>query len=244
MSPITPSGPSFVQNYRGGNLVFDDSGTVSLTDGLQLRITYEGIHCFGNPGGIANSDAYAIIQLLGVEQAIQKTTKVPEDGTDDMYSSLGAGASSTQGQLTWLGTAALAPIPPQTLTLSATVYHAGLLGADSQNTKNAMAGALGKAAQEFVGLFGLGIASDTAESVGEAVGNFIGSLLSLSDVKINTVERTFKSMSELTALPASDALSEGDITHNFATDLIGNGDASYKLYFNIEVLPVGAPVHS
>ena len=233
----------FTQTYRGGKLVFTGNDMqVNLTDGAMLRLVYQGIHCFGNPGGIENSDAYAIISLFGAEQALEKVLKVPEDGTDDLYKNFSAGDSSTQGQITILGTEL--PHSPQTLTLSTQVFRAGILGGHSQDIRNKVGDVLGKVAAEAVGLIGLGIVSDQAEEVGQAIGKGLGDLLGLSDTRIDTFNRTFKTIEELTALPPSNSLNEGGIAHNFATGLITDGDASYKMYFDIEVLPIGPAKHS
>jgi hypothetical protein len=95
---VGPPG-QFLKKYRGGNLVFTEDAKVNITDGVELRIVYQGIHCFGNPGGIRNTDAYAIITLFGAEQKLQKILKVPEDGTDDLYKNFSAGESQRRGKL-------------------------------------------------------------------------------------------------------------------------------------------------
>ncbi len=242
-SPVTAApAAQFQQAFRGGNLVFTDSGQVDLTNGVLLRFVYQGIHAFGNPGGIANSDVYAIITLLGIEQQVVLVKKVPEDGTDDLYKNLTAGQSSTQGQFSFFEV----PSPPQTLALNVKVFHAGLLGADSQDAKAAIVSATEKVAGLFAGVIpGSPVDGSQAQSIGQSFGNFVSNLLGLNDVEVGEEDHTFITIAELEALPPANSLTENGITHNFATpDPITNGDASYKMYFNIEVLPVGAAVHS
>ena len=114
-----------------------------------------------------------------------------------------------------------------------------------QDAKAAIVSAAGKAAGLFAGVVpGSPVDGSQAQSIGESFGKFVSNLLGLNDVEVGEADHTFITIAELEALPASNSVTENGITHNFATDLINNGDASYKLYFNIEVLPVGAAAHS
>ena len=49
------------------------------------------------------------------------------------------------------------------------------------------------------------------------------------------MNHSFAEVSELQALPAADSLKQGPIAFNWVTGLISDGDASYGMYFNIEL---------
>ena len=61
-------------------------------------------------------------------------------------------------------------------------------------------------------------------------------MIGLSDTEINTVRKTFTQLDDLLQLPPPDSKKKiGSITYNFESDLISDGDASYKVYFNLVV---------
>ena len=105
--------------------------------------------------------------------------KVPNDGTNDVFSTQRGTQDRTDGQFTFLSGAGAVPSPPQTITLSAKVIRLGALGSSGTDFKNAVAKGLGFVLAEFAGEFGLGFLADDARKVGVAVVNTIGKSLGL-----------------------------------------------------------------
>jgi len=229
---------SFAQSFRGGDLRFTADGTTIQDKAIQLQASFQGIHCFGNPGFGKSDSVYAIVVLYGIEQAALQTLNLPSDGSGgnpDHWDDLEQGQDRTEGQGSLVPVDA--PTPPQPVHLSAKLMRCGATGeCHSSDTKKAVIAAC--AGLGSVGGFPIGglAGAGVGAAVGAAVGKAIADLFGLSDAEIGTWNRTFTTVEELLQLPPQNSLRRGPITFNVASDLITDGDASYSMHFNLHVL--------
>lgn len=227
-SALLPSDAgSFLQSFRGGDLRFSGAPIPDLEHGFQLLVEFSGIHCFGNPGTFKNDDAYLIVTIFRPEQAVVKTKKMPNDGTDDVWNNLEAGQDSTKGQVT-IDPADL--YPPQPIAISGKVMRCGALGCNTGSTRQAVdAAAAAAAGAAGAALTGIAAIATAAAAFGAAVANALSNLVGLDDTEINTWTKTFVDLNEIIQLPPVNSKKIGAISYNFESDLISDGDSSYKL---------------
>ena len=228
-----PSSQTFVQHYRGGDLHFDDLG---LTSGDNLRaavVTYKGIHCFGNPGFLKSDSVYVIVSVYSPEnrQAVV-TMKFPDDSGGGLYDDLEQGQDGTAGiSDMWVHN-------PQPLVIEPLVMGSSLLG-DSQKVKNAVSDAAKQAADEAAAAEGVPVTNGELDAIGAAVAGIAGALLGslgLTDGVRGRPQSITLHWDDLLALPLPSSKQFGSITYNVESPILTDGDASYKVYFDVQIL--------
>jgi hypothetical protein len=77
-------------------------------------------------------------------------------------------------------------------------------------------------------------------SIVNAIVNAIGSLLRglVNDLPIGSWTQAFPTPQDFLNLGPIDSHTQGPIKHNLESDLITDGDASYKMYFDVELFKV------
>jgi hypothetical protein len=239
-SVITPStdGLSYTQGYRGGNLHFTDNGGVCLSDGLALTILYQGIHCFGNPGFGKSDTVYGILSWFNPEQGNAKTIKVPNDGTGDAYDDLEQYQDRTFGATALISGSLLTP--PQPTVLTATIIRCSDIGCNSEQMKSDIANAVAQVKDAYGEYRNVPVWGAAFVSIVNAIVNAIGSLLGglVNDVPIGFYTFSFPTPQDFVNLGPVDSHTQGPIKYNLESGLISDGDASYKMYFDVELFKV------
>jgi len=228
-------GLSFVQSFRGGDLKFTNDGDVQLDRGVALKIDFAGIHCFGNPGLGKNDTVYGIISWYIPEQAKTTTVKVPNDNSDDAFENFEQGEDRTEGATELLG---LQPVtPPQPVILSANVVRCpNFGGCNSEETKANVASAFSTVGQTYGYAVGGPVGAEVLSKIGDGIGKTLAGVF-FGDNPMNPASKPL-SLEAIRALPPMYSLSQGPINYNFETDIISDGDASYKMYFNLHLYSV------
>lgn len=235
MSPVraeTASSLAFVQHYRGGDLHFDGGQTAGDNNRAAV-VTYKGIHCFGNPAGLASDSVYVIVSVYSPEnKGAAVTKKFPDDNGDGLYDNLEQGQDSTAGvDEMWNHN-------PQPLIIVPLVMGSSLLGS-SQKVKSAVHDAAKQAADQAAAAEGVPVTNAQLDLIGIAVAGIAGALLGslgLTDQvrgKPQTIELHWDN---LLALPPVSSQQFGNIKYNVESPILTDGDASYKVYFDV-VLP-------
>jgi hypothetical protein len=237
MSPVTSEGASsqaFVQSYRGGDLHFL-GGRTSGDHMKQTTITYKGAHCFGNPGFLKSDSVYVIVSAYSPEnRQAANTMKFPDDQGGTLYDDFEQDQDRTGGIADiWSG-------PPQPLVIEPLVMGSSLLG-DSQKVKNAIRDAIQKAADSTNAAEGqpatlaqIALLSNAFTSI------FAGFLdaLGLTDQVRGRPQSISFQYEDLLALPPASSQHFGIIEYNVESPILTDGDASYKVYFDVRTVSI------
>jgi hypothetical protein len=233
---------SFTQNFRGGDLRFTSDGSVNRDTAYELQVGFRGIHCFGQPGFLESDNVYAIITLYGLEQNKLKVWALPGDSSDnDHWDNLEEGEDRTFGNVTLKGIPA--PTTPQPITLNSVIVRCSGSGScHADGTKKVVLGIATGAGVTIGTIVGAGVFKQPklGATAGAAAGALIGELIDgalFDDKKIGDANHTF-TMEQISALGPVDSQSSGPIQFNYMSDIITDGDASYRLYFNLQVLEI------
>jgi hypothetical protein len=235
MSPVIPkdaSSQAFVQHYRGGDLHFEDGKTRG--DNLRAAVvTYKGIHCFGNPGFLKSDSVYVIVSVYSPENTQATVTmKFPDDSGGGLYDDLEQDQDRTSGVADmWVKN-------PQPLIIEPLVMGSSLLG-DSQKVKNAVSDAAKQAADEAAAAEGVPLTSAELDAIGAAVGGIAGAILGslgLTDGVRGRPQTITLHWDDLLALPPASSKQFGKINYNIESPILTDGDASYKVYFDVQIL--------
>ena len=158
--------------------------------------------------------------------------KFPDDIGGGLYDDL------EQDQDATAGVADMWVHNPQPLVIEPMVMGSSLLG-NSQKVKNAVSDAAKQAADEAAAAEGVPVTNAELDAFGIAVGGVAGAILGslgLTDgVRGRPQSITFH-WDDLLALPPASSKQFGNITYNVESPILTDGDASYKVYFDVQIL--------
>ena len=188
---------------------------------------------FGNPGFLKSDSVYVIVSVYSPEnrQAVV-TMKFPDDSGGGLYDDLEQGQDGTAGiSDMWVHN-------PQPLVIEPLVMGSSLLG-DSQKVKNAVSDAAKQAADEAAAAEGVPVTNGELDAIGAAVAGIAGALLGslgLTDGVRGRPQSITLHWDDLLALPLPSSKQFGSITYNVESPILTDGDASYKVYFDVQIL--------
>jgi hypothetical protein len=197
-----------------------------------LKLQFQGIRCFGQPGVAKSDNVYAVISLFGPEQALIKSIKAPIDDTDESWH-LETGDTQQFGAFTW--NPVPGPTPPQPVRFEVDVWRCSpILGeCRSTRTKTAVIGAAAVAGAIAGGEAGSALGRPDAATLFGLVGGAFGVALGKAitdDTRIGGQPIQFNAVEELDALPPENSLQSppnndgvNAIPHNVSTPFITDG---------------------
>jgi hypothetical protein len=236
LSPVLTESPSsFVQSFEGGKLHFTD-GQTNATNQQFITISYKGAHCFGSPKFPRSHSGYVIV-IVYVENKKDKATikKFPDDAGGGTYDGWDEGGDQTAGQGVIFG-GDRDTQPPSGVIIETLVMGHEPLGSP-EDVKKAINDAVEKAKDEAAAAEGVppdSVPPVVVNVISQGLFAVVDGLFGLTDqVRGRPVARTIKFV-DWDTLPPPDSKQFGTISFNWETDIMTDGDASYKAYFNLE----------
>ena len=218
-------GQGFFRDFNGGQIKFTSEGRASAFVTHRTVVRYRGIHCFGKSEAV--DEPYAIVGVYASDardQIVVKKFPVGRDSYTDFVASTDA-SESEEISLDWA---------PQTLVIVSTVMEHD--SGDPDRVAAKVEDSLKKAAIDagadpadvsvFTGILDdLGIPGLIADALG--VGD---DLIGIQTLQLNSTDIT----------PKRPMQQFGNISSNFESPLLSDGDASYKLFYEVffQELPV------
>jgi hypothetical protein len=215
----------FTQVYRGGQIELRD-GELQAVQQHRLRVRYAGMHCFGAQSGPGDDDIYAFVNVYAPEQARRKpeAIKIP-DGSGTIAMDSRRSSAEGFGEI-WSG-------PPQDLAISAVLWEQDT-GFPAEKKRYVDAGlAAGAAAVGGLigGPAGAALGGGLAAAFVPEFTSFVASeILGVDDDCIDTDVRTVLYQEQMGLLPVQN---QWDLQFTHETKLLTDGDASYKLFFQV-----------
>jgi hypothetical protein len=165
------------------------------------------------------------------DQAV--VVKIPDDAGGNVYNDWNSGVDEKQGQAVIFGNDT--NIAPSDIVIETLVIGHEVLG-DPQKVKKTIQDAVQKAADEAAAAEGVppdAIPQVALDILTTGLFEVVNSLFGLTDqVRGRPMAKTIKYKDWFT-LPAQDSKQFGPIPYNWETDIMTDGDASYKAYFNL-----------
>ncbi|MGA7314393.1 MAG: hypothetical protein WBX22_10505 [Silvibacterium sp.] len=199
-----------------------------------ITVSYQGAHCFGSPKFPESHSGYVIVIVyVANKQSNAKVVKLPDDAGGDTYSGWDQSVDQTEGQgIIFGGTQEDAPTD---LVIETLVIGHEPLG-DPKGVKQKISDAVqqaGSAASAAEGVPPGGIPPAVYDILTAGLFAVVDGLFGVTDqVRGRPVAKTIK-YADWDTLPSLDSKQIGNITFNWETDLMTDGDASYKAFFNL-----------
>src|SRR5215471_13888804 len=218
-APVQSSGNRFFTNYRGGQITFSVEEGVVAHQTFETIVRYRGIHCFGKSEAV--DEPYAIVGVYtpdSPDTVIVK--KFPKDRTsyENFVSSTDESASDDVRTFA----------TPQDIAISCTVMEHD--SGDPDRAAAAVEGALKKAAGDS----GVASAGDISVFTGIlddlGIPGLIADVLGVGDdvIGVQTLQIHFTELE-----PGPPLRKFQQVSFNFESPLLTDGDASYKIYFEV-----------
>jgi hypothetical protein len=225
---VQSSSEGFFRDFRGGQIKITSGGGASAFATHQTIVRFRGIHCFGKSEAV--DEPYAIVGVYAPDARDQTSTKkFPVDKTSyqDFVASTDA-SESTDVSPDFPGWA------PQSVAISCTVMEHD--SGDPDRVAAAVEDAIKKAANTA------GVADDISVFTGILddlkIPGLIADLLGVGDDVIGSQVLQID-IGEMD--PKRPMQKFGNISFNFESPLLSDGNASYKLYFEVFVQEIGPP---
>jgi hypothetical protein len=230
---------TFDRRFCGGNVRFQGDGSVQMKL-YKGTVTYRGIHCFGNPKGLASNSVYLIVSVYPPgNPGKAEVFKIPDDSGGSVIEGLDQGQDSNNGERVVYGDDAFGYAPPTSLIITTMVMGTSLLG-DSQKVKQKVKDAVQQSADQLNAAEGqpatpaqVALFSDTLTGI---IVPFLGAI-GLTDAvrgRPMAISLTVNDQqNDFAAAPPPSSLHRGPIAYNFETPILTDGDASYKAYFDV-----------
>jgi len=211
------NGAQFFKDYRGGQIQFSlDDGPVAFVT-FRTIVRFRGIHCFGKSEAV--DEPYAVVSVYRPDAADKVVTKRFPAGRDS-YEDFVAGTDATEA------IDVFSDLSPQTIAICSTVMEHD--SGDPSRVAEAIDNAVRKAADAA------GAADEVSTFTGFlrdlGVPELVGGLLGVGDDLIGSQTFTVD-FSDL--IPGRPMQTFGNIRFNFESPLLSDGDASYKLYYEV-----------
>ena len=222
---VQSDGQAFFRDFMGGRITFSSDLGASAFATHRTVVRFKGIHCFGKSEAV--DEPYAIVGVYAVDardKIIVKKFPVGRDSYTDFVASTDA-SESEDVSLDWA---------PQSLAIVSTVMEHD--SGDPDRVAAKVEDSLKKAAIDAgadpaeVSVF-TGILDDLG------IPGFIADVLGVGDdlIGIQTLQLNIDQI-----VPNRPLNQFGNIFWNFDSPLLSDGDASYKLYYEVfveEILP-------
>jgi FG-GAP-like repeat len=220
------NGQEFFKDFRGGQIKITSEGGASAFVTHRTVVRYRGIHCFGKSE--ATDEPYAIVGVYASDardKIVVKKFPVGRDSYTDFVASTDA-SESEEISLDWA---------PQTLVIVSTVMEhdsgdpdrVAAKVEDSLKKAAIDAGADAAEVSVFTGILDdLGIPGLIADVLG--VGD---DLIGIQTLQLNATD----------IIPKRPMQQFGNISSNFESPLLSDGDASYKLFYEVFVQEISPP---
>jgi hypothetical protein len=158
--------------------------------------------------------------------------KFPDDTGGGLYDDLKQGQDGTAGvEDMWVHS-------PQPLVIEPLVMGSSLLG-DSKKVKEAVHDAAKQAADQAAAAEGVPVTAAELDAIGVLAAGLAGTLLGslgLTDGLRGRPQSITLHWDDLLALPAPSSKQFGIIAYNVESPILTDGDASYKVYFDVQFL--------
>jgi hypothetical protein len=237
LSDVKANSPTtFVRSFSGGDIHFLDTGQVSADPILETFITYEGTHCFGNPGALKSDSVYLIVSIYPPSNPEQAAVfKIPDDNGGGLIEDFEAGQDSTTGGGVQIFGGQ--DVGPKSLIISVMVMGDSLLGS-SKKVKDAVSKAVHETADKENAAEGQVASPEIIDFLASAFSAVFGGLLNdfgLTDQVRGRpqVIKLRRDTQEDDFVPTRPLQQSGPISFNFATPLLTDGDASYMAFFRV-----------
>jgi len=234
LSPVGASTPgSFVQSFEGGQIHFT-GGQTTIPPRNYITIAYRGAHCFGEPKFPHSHAGYVVVIIYKANNKDQAVVvKLPDDAGGDTYNNWNTGVDETQGQAIIFG--ADTNVSPSDIVIETLVMGHEVLG-DPKQVKKAIQDAVQKVADEVSAAEGVppdAIPRGALDLITTGLFEVVNSLFGLTDqVRGSPMSKTI-GYADWFTLPVHGSKQIGPIPYNWETDIMTDGDASYKAYFDL-----------
>jgi len=230
--PATQTGDMHSKSFQGGTMRLQSGGSVEVFEEYHTKVFFQGIHAFGTQRGPGADEPYAIVTVFPKDKAETAVTKKfgPFDDVDD-------------GENAGMPTLVLDNVTPSQL-----VIHTILMEndeGDPEEVRKAVEKAMREAADQVLTAVGAVAGSPIPINIPDTWKNFlfgklagaITDLLGLGDDKIGDPDVIELDGLTLRHAHAGDRpfppLNENGIRHTHASHLLTDGDAAYKVYFQV-----------
>ncbi len=235
--PIDPSlgvqhnGQEFFTAYRGGKIVFTSEGGASAFVTHQTFVVFKGIHCFGKSEAV--DEPYAIVGVYALDAQDSTATKKFPIGRDS-YEDFVASTDATEATIVSPNSPGWAP---QSLVIVSTVMEQDSGNPDEATAKVEAAMDKVAAAAAVIGLPEVSAIIEILDKLG--IPGLISDLFGTGDNLIGTQSLPIDSRE---VVPKRPMQKFGNIEFNFESPLLSDGDASYKLYYEVFVKEIPVPL--
>jgi 5-keto 4-deoxyuronate isomerase len=223
---VQSNGQEFFKNFRAGQIKITSEGGASAFVTHRMVVRYQGIHCFGKSE--ATDEPYAIVGVYAIDARDKIVVKKFPIGRDSYTNFVASTDESDPNEISL-------DLAPQTLVIVSTVmeHDSGdpdRVAAKVEDSLKKAAIAAGADAGEvsvFTGILDdLGIPGLIADVLG--VGD---DLIGSGALPLNITD----------IIPKRPMQKFGNISWNFDSPLLSDGDASYKLYYEVFVEEISPP---
>ncbi len=226
-SKVQFDGVQFFKNYRGGQIFYTREGEVIAYQTYITTVRFRGIHCFGKSEAV--DEPYAIVGVYSLDDHDSVVTKKFPVGSDSYENFVASTDASESIDVRTM-------LTPQDIAISCTVMEHD--SGDPDRAAASVEEALKKAASDA----GVADAADINTFTGVLddlkIPNFIASVFGVGDdiIGSQTIQIHY---TELDPKPPMKKF--GNISYNFESPLLSDGDASYKIYFEVFTSVVQPP---
>jgi hypothetical protein len=225
---VQSSGQEFFRDFQGGQIKFTAGGGASASATHQTIVRFRGIHCFGKSEAV--DEPYAIVGVYAPDARDQTTTKkFPSDR--DRYENFVASTDASESANVSPNSPSWAP---QTVAISCTVMEHD--SGDPDRVAAKVEEAIKKAANTAGAADEVSVFTGILDDLG--IPGFIADVLGVGDDVIGSQVLQID-IGEM--VPKKPMQKFGNIEFNFESPLLSDGDASYKLYFEVFVEEIAPP---
>ena len=227
-APVQSDGSEFFTDYRGGRISFSDAEGVSAHATFATTVRYRGIHCFGKSEAV--DEPYAIVGVYTPDSPETTITKKFPIGAASYENFVASTDTSESVDVRTLTT-------PQDLAISCTVMEHD--SGDPERAAAAVEDALKKAASDSGVVDAADISVFTGVLDDLKIPGLIADVLGVGDDVIGsqTLQIHYTELE-----PAPPLQKFGNVSFNFESPLLTDGDASYKIYFEVFTQRIDPPV--
>lgn len=225
---VQSRGQDFFRDFRGGQIKFTSTGGASAFVTHQTIVRFRGIHCFGKSEAV--DEPYAIVGVYAPDARDQiTTTKFPS--ASESYMDFVASTDVSESMDVSSDSPSWAP---QSVAISCTVIEHD--SGDPGRAAAAVEDAFKKAASTAGVAEEIGVFIDILDDL--QIPRLIGDFLGVGDDVIGSQVLQID-IDEM--MPKRPMQKFGNIEFNFESPLLSDGDASYKLYFEVFVEEIFPP---
>jgi hypothetical protein len=225
---VQSSGQEFFRNFRGGQIKFTSGSGASAFATHQTIVRFRGIHCFGKSEAV--DEPYAIIGVYAPDAEDQTTKKKFPSGRTSYENFVASTDASESADVS----PSFPGWAPQSVAISCTVMEHD--SGDPDRVAAAVEDAIKKAASTA------GAADDVSVFTGLLddlkIPGLIADLLGVGD---DVIDSQVLQIDIGNMIPKRPMQKFGNIEFNFESPLLSDGDASYKLYFEVFVEKIEPP---